>query len=214
MDGSFGFPDTAFALTRARSGMAAHPAEKETAGAGDGTLLAEAAHGDGAAFRALLERYRSLVFANCYRVLGEASEAEDAAQESFARLWKVLGGETAPDRDAGGWLMRVSRNLCIDRLRRRGRWTTDEAVLDAQPDPAPSAEARRQSADVGARVRAALDGLPDRQRAAIAMVHFEGLPQAEAADALNVSVDALESLLARGRRTLRDRLEKDRADLL
>lgn len=197
--------------------MTVEPTEETSAEAGDGDLLAAAAHGDGAAFRYLLDRYAGRVFANCYRVLGESDEAEDATQESFARLWKVLGRKTnasAPDRDAGGWLMRTSRNLCIDRLRRRKRWTTDETVLEMQPDPTPGAEAGRQSRDVGERVRAALNNLPDRQRAAIAMVHFEGLSQTAAAETMGVSVDALESLLARGRRTLRARLEADKGDLL
>lgn len=198
-------------------GMTVEPTDTASAEAGDGDLLAAAARGDGAAFRYLLDRYTGRVFANCYRVLGEADEAEDATQESFARLWKVLGrktGASAPDRDAGGWLMRTSRNLCIDRLRRRKRWTSDERVLEMQADPTPGAETRRQTRDIGTRVREALNSLPDRQRAAIAMVHFEGLPQTEAADAMGVSVDALESLLARGRRTLRARLEPDKADLI
>lgn len=198
-------------------GMTVERTETASSEAGDGDLLTAAARGDGAAFRHLLDRYAGRVFANCYRVLGESDEAEDAMQESFARLWKVLGrhtGAAAPDRDAGGWLMRTSRNLCIDRLRRRKRWTTDETVLEMQPDPTPGAEERRQTQDVGDRVRNALNDLPDRQRAAIAMVHFEGLPQTEAAEAMGVSVDALESLLARGRRSLRARLETAKADLI
>jgi RNA polymerase sigma-70 factor (ECF subfamily) len=184
--------------------------------AGDGTLLAAAAEGEHAAFRSLVSRYADRVFANCQRILADRAEAEDAVQESFARLWRVLdgGGASAPDRDAGGWLMRTSRNLCIDRLRRRKRWVADEGGLDRQLDPDPGAEARLQEQDVGARLSAALDRLPDRQRAAIALVHFDGLPQTEAAAAMDVSVEALESLLARGRRALRDRLKARKEDLL
>lgn len=185
--------------------------------AGDGDLLAAASLGDGSAFRQLLERYVSRVFANCYRVLGETSAAEDATQESFARLWKVIAspeGAAAPDRDAGGWLMRVSRNLCIDRLRRNKGWTTDESILAQQPDPAPNAEAQQQSKDVGSRVQDAIKSLPDRQRTALALVHFDAVPQTEAAAAMGISVDALESLLARARRALKQALADEKDNLL
>jgi RNA polymerase sigma-70 factor, ECF subfamily len=184
---------------------------------GDGDLLSAAAKGDGIAFRHLLDRYMTRVFTNCYRVLGEASEAEDATQESFSRLWKALSNNTgaqAPDRDAGGWLMRTSRNLCIDKLRRRKRWITDDGTMNAQPDDTPNAEAIHQTQDISIRVQAALAGLPDRQRAALALVHFEGISQSEAAHSMGISVDALESLLARGRRTLRSELLDEKQDLL
>lgn len=197
--------------------MTVNPVGEIDANTGDGDLLAAAAQGDGAAFRHLLDRYAERVFANCYRVLGDKSEAEDATQESFTRLWKVLSGQsraTVPDRDAGGWLMRTSRNLCIDRLRKRKAWTLDDAVLTQQPDLTPNAEDRHQSRDLGDAVQNALIGLPDRQRAAIAMVHFEQIPQAEAAEAMSISVQALESLLARGRRGLRTKLERQRENLL
>lgn len=184
---------------------------------GDGDLLSAAAKGDGIAFRHLLDRYMTKVFANCYRVLGESSEAEDATQESFSRLWKVLStsaGAQAPDRDAGGWLMRTSRNLCIDKLRRRKRWITDDDTMNAQPDDTPNAEAMHQTKATSIRVQAALAGLPDRQRAALALVHFEGISQIEAAACMGITVDALESLLARGRRTLRSQLLDEKQDLL
>ncbi|MDF1748069.1 MAG: sigma-70 family RNA polymerase sigma factor [Alphaproteobacteria bacterium] len=185
--------------------------------AGDGDLLSAAARGDGTAFRLLLDRYMTKVFANCYRVLGESSEAEDATQESFSRLWKVLSTNAsaqAPDRDAGGWLMRTSRNLCIDKLRRRKRWVSGDGIMDGHADEKPNAEAMHQSQDVSIRVQKALAGLPDRQRAALALVHFEGVSQGEAAETMGISVDALESLLARGRRSLRSQLLDEKQDLL
>lgn len=184
---------------------------------GDGELLARAADGDGTAFQGILDRHAGRVFATAYRVLGDAAEAEDATQESFTRLWRVLGGGStarAPDRDAGGWLIRAARNLSIDRLRRRKRWTNDEAAMDRHADATPNAEAARQSTDVARRVQSELDALPDRQRAALALVHFEGMRQADAAETLGISVDALESLLARGRRALKARLAADRGDLI
>ncbi|NMM44499.1 sigma-70 family RNA polymerase sigma factor [Rhodospirillaceae bacterium KN72] len=184
---------------------------------GDGDLLEAATAGEPGAFRSLLDRYADRVFANCYRVLGNRTDAEDATQESFARLWKVLSPgakAAAPDRDALGWLLRTSRNLCIDKLRRGKRWVADDDKIAMTADDAPNAEAQRQASDRQNRVRQVLSGLPDRQRVAIALVHFDGLPQADAADSLGISVDALESLLARGRRTLKQRLMSEREDLL
>jgi len=190
---------------------------EDAASMGEGDLLAQALAGETWAFRAILDRHRGRVFANCYRILADSAEAEDAVQECFSRLWDTLTGRSnasAPDRDAGGWLMRTSRNLCIDRLRRRKRWVHDETVMEMQADDSPSAEAGRQTQDVGRAVREAMDGLPDRQRVALAMVHFEGLPQQDAARQMDVSVDALESLLARGRRTLKAALAAKKEDLI
>ena len=110
--------------------------------------------------------------------------------------------------------MRTSRNLCIDKLRRRKRWITDDETMNAQPDDTPNAEAMHQTKDTSSRVQAALAGLPDRQRAALALVHFEGISQIEAAACMGITVDALESLLARGRRTLRSQLLDEKQDLL
>lgn len=196
-------------------GRRAHAADASSMGEGD--LLAEALAGEAWAFRAILERHRARVFANCYRILADSAEAEDAVQECFSRLWDTLTGRSkanAPDRDAGGWLMRTSRNLCIDRLRRRKRWVHDETVMEMQADNSPNAEADRQTSDVGRAVRDALNALPDRQRAALALVHFEGLPQQDAANQMDVSVDALESLLARGRRALKAALAAQKEDLI
>jgi RNA polymerase sigma-70 factor (ECF subfamily) len=82
------------------------------------------------------------------------------------------------------------------------------------PDPASDEGLRSRDIDRTRSVRRALAELPDRQRVALTLVHFEGLSNIEAAAALEVSVDALESLLARGRRTLRESLAADKDDLL
>lgn len=146
-------------------------------------------------------------------MLGDAAEAEDVAQEVFLRVWKA-----APQWRPGGalfstWMHRVAMNLCTDRLRRR-RETPAEDAGATLADGAPSPASALQAGERRAAVEAALAALPERQRAAIVLAHFQELPAAEAAAILEVSVEALESLLARARRALKAALAAQVADLL
>jgi len=165
--------------------------------------LTRAARGDRQACQILVERHLPGVFRFSRRMLRSEQDAEDVAQETFLRLWKTA------DRFEGRsalrtWLFRVAHNLCIDQLRRRREVALDEShdAPTSQPGPL-RLIAQRERAES---VRRAIEALPERQRAAITLVHHEGLPQSEAADVLGVSVDALESLLSRGRRALRKAL--------
>jgi RNA polymerase sigma-70 factor (ECF subfamily) len=136
-----------------------------------------------------------------HRMLGEASEAEDMAQEAFLRAWKQAPNWQPGKAKFDTWLHRVALNLCYDRLRRRR-----EVIMDEPPeraDPAPSAEDGLQAQETSRRVAAALQRLPDRQREAIVLCHYQELGNIEAAGVMGVSVEALESLLGRGRRALR-----------
>jgi len=137
-----------------------------------------------------------------YRMLHDRTEAEDIAQETFLRLWKDAG-HYEPRARVGTWLHRIAHNLCVDRLRRSRERPTER--LDEEPasqQPAGLLERKR----VAGAVQRALGSLPERQRAAITLVHYQGLSANEAAEVLDVTVEALESLLARGRRALREEL--------
>lgn len=179
----------------------------------DADLLARTARGDRSAARVLTLRLTPRVYAHALRVLGDRAEAEDVAQEALMRLWRI-----APDWQAGQakvttWLYRVTANLCTDRLRRAGRRGPS---LDALPDPAdptPDAAARMQDAARTAAVQTALTALPDRQRQAIVLRHFEGLANPEIAEILEISTEAVESLTARGKRALAAALSGQKAAL-
>lgn len=179
----------------------------------DDALLVLYANGDRAAATALAARLTPFVFRVAFRMLGDRSEAEDVAQEALIRLWK-----TAPDWRQGEakvttWLYRVTSNLCLDRLRRKKPLGLDEI---AEPtDETPSAEVKMQSADRASALYAALEELPDRQRQAVVLRHLEGLANPEIADALSLSVEAVESLVARGKRKLGEILsgQKDKLGL-
>jgi RNA polymerase sigma-70 factor (ECF subfamily) len=167
----------------------------------DEALVARVAEGDPAAVRALVARKLPRLMSLGQRMLGEASEAEDMAQEAFLRAWKQAPNWRPGKAKFDTWLHRVALNLCYDRLRRRREVVTDEPP--ERPDPAPSAEEGMQAQDTSRRVAAALQQLPDRQREAIVLCHYQELGNIEAAAVMGVSVEALESLLGRGRRALR-----------
>lgn len=182
--------------------------QQEQAAEADEALLARFARGDQAAARELVSRHLPRVFATASRMLGDRTEAEDIAQEAMLRLWKI-----APDWQTGRaqvstWLYRVASNLCIDRIRRRSRIDPREAPDRA--DDAPGSEAQLQTRARSRALHAALVELPERQRLAIMLRHFEGHTNPDIAARLEVSVDAVESLLARGRRTLSKKLASQR----
>jgi RNA polymerase sigma-70 factor, ECF subfamily len=161
------------------------------------------AQGDQQAYRQLMNRHLRGVHAFAYRMLGSRAEAEEVSQECFLRLWKHAGRYVARAKPST-WLYRIAHNLAIDRLRRRREGSHPDALEEA-------AASERQSALVHDRqvarvVELALQDLPERQRAAIGLVHYQGLSNAEAAEVLGIGVRALESLLARARRQLKEQL--------
>ncbi len=138
------------------------------------------------------------------RMLGDASEAEDVTQDLFLKVWKHAAAWRPGPAKFDTWMHRVALNLCYDRLRRRREITTD--ALPERVDDGPAADAGLIAAETSVQVSAALARLPDRQREAIVLVHYQDMTNIEAAALMEVSVEALESLLSRGRRTLRDTL--------
>lgn len=178
----------------------------------DRALLARLSARDAGAFRALVERHLPLLLGVARRMLHDDAEAEDVAQEALVKLWQ--GGAALEIGESGvrPWLRRVTTNLCIDRIR-SGRRTD---VTDKIPDrPIPASQlASLTENDLATRVNRALLALPERQRQALVLFHFEGLSQIEVGAALGVSDEAVESLLSRARRALRSTLKDDWQQLL
>jgi RNA polymerase sigma-70 factor (ECF subfamily) len=176
------------------------PKAKTGSSRGADDLLARLARRDEAAFAELIRHHFDRIYRIAWRVLGGAADAEDVAQEAFLKAW-TAPGQIRDARAIGAWLSRVATNLALDRLRRRRPDTPGE--LPDLADPAAAADRGLQRTSLEAEVAAALTALPDRQRAALVLVHFEGLGNVEAAEMLGVSVEAVESLLARARRSLK-----------
>lgn len=171
----------------------------------DDTLLARAAGGDRRAFALLARRHTPKALSVAQRILGSAAEADEVVQEAWLRVWNKAG-QWRPDGTArfSTWLHRIVVNLCLDRRRRPVMAGLEEAPEEEDPTPsAPDLLARRQ---VDGQVAGALAELPERQRAALSLCYYEELTAVEAGRILDLSVAAMESLLARARRALRARL--------
>ncbi len=170
----------------------------------DELLVRQVARGDAGAMARLVSAKLPRMLALARRMLGDAAEADDVAQEVFLRVWQGAGRWKSGAARFDTWMHRVALNLCYDRLRRRVPVAGDPPE---QADEAPGADQGLIAADVGRRVERALQALPPRQREAVVLCHYQDLTNIDAAALMEVSVDALESLLARGRRGLRDQLK-------
>ena len=167
----------------------------------DAELIERVGHADPAAVRALVARKLPRLLALAARLLGDRGEAEDVAQETFMRAWKQAPHWREGEARFDTWLHRVALNLCYDRLRAHRETAVDELPDEADPGAAPDAVLEARSR--GERVRAALAALPVRQREALVLCYYQELSNLEAAGLMGISVDALESLLARARRSMR-----------
>lgn len=168
----------------------------------DTALLAAVADGDHGAFSTLMDRHGPRALALAIRMTGTRQDAEDIVQEAFLRVWRHAGRwDPSGGARFSTWLYRIVLNLCLDRKRRAPMAPLDEI---AEPeDPSPDGLQQYSGEQARELVQEALESLPERQRAALALCYFGNVSGQEAADSLEMSVSALESLLVRGRRALR-----------
>lgn len=177
----------------------------------DDALLVLFANGDGEAARMLTLRHVPRLVRVAGRMLGDLAEAEDVAQETMLRLWRMAPDWRPGEAKVTTWLQRVAMNLCTDRLRKRRT-----VHIDAVPEPEDGQASVTDSmieADRSRALQAALDQLPERQRQAVVLRHLEGLSNPEIAEVMDIGVEAVESLTARGKRALAAALAGRRAEL-
>ncbi len=179
----------------------------------DDVLLQRYAAGDRLAARALTLRLTPVVFAQAYRSLGNQADAEDVTQEALMRLWRQAPEWRVGEAKVTTWLYRVTANLCTDRLRRRGKTGPALDEIAEPEDPKPGVETVLQDKARVSALELAMSGLPDRQREAVSLRHIEELSNPEIADRLQVSVEAVESLVSRAKRALKAALT-DQKDAL
>lgn len=157
--------------------------------------------GDREGFARIVEAYQNPVYNLCYRMLGNAAEAEDAAQETFVRAYAALISYQ-PERRLSAWILAIASHHCIDRLRRRRpNW------LSLDDEPAPELEdfaqiTPEQSAlrsELQREVQAALNRLPPPYRVPLILRFWHDMSYQEIADTLGLSVQAVKTRLHRGR---------------
>jgi RNA polymerase sigma-70 factor (ECF subfamily) len=176
----------------------------------DETLVAAVARGEERALELLIRRHGGWAARFAERLTGNAAMADEVVQNGFLKIWQKAGTWEGRSRFST-WFYRVLHNLAIDQLRaqRNDHDELDESLHDERAGPQRLAERDQRDA----RVRAALATLPERQRLALMLSHYEGCSQAEAAAILGIGEGALESLLSRARATLRNALSDERGDI-
>ena len=157
--------------------------------------------GDQQAYTRLLDRHLNSVHAYVFRMTNNRADAEDIAQETFLRVWHRARTFKPGRVRFTTWLCRIAHNRCVDEFRKR-RPTVD-TELEAMADDAPGADDLSIAEERRKAVHAGIAALPERQRSALVLCQIQGRSNREAAQILDVSVDALESLIARARRTLK-----------
>lgn len=170
----------------------------------DEALMQRIARGDEPAFRTLARRHLPAMVGLARRILGNAAEAEDVAQEAMLRVW-THAPRWQPLAAFRTWLTRVVVNLCLDR-KRRAAWVELEAAGEIA-DATPGAEEKSEADERERLLMAAIDKLPARQRSAIVLTYSEGLSNVQVAEILDTSVSAVETLLVRGKQNLRRALK-------
>lgn len=180
----------------------------------DEDLMLRIGEGDQTAYGMLVDRHLSLNLGYATKLLGNASEAEEVMQEAFMRVWKHASRfDPARKTRFTTWFYRVVTNLCYDVGRKRKPQEKVE-VLDTIASDDMSADNVIAVDQRSTQIKTALEEIPQRQSTAIMLCYFQGLSNREAAEVMEVSLNALESYLVRGRRNLADILREDKENLL
>jgi len=174
----------------------------DLARADDAALVALVGTGSAAAFGVLVERHGAALYRVAVRMLADVHEAEDVVEDCFVRLWQHAAGWQPSGAGLVGWLHRVTINLCFDRKRRFRVISTPD--LPDSVDDAPLADRLIEAEQAHAEMSAALAALPAHYHAALVLCYIQGFSNAAAADMLNLNLKAMESLLHRARRHLRE----------
>jgi RNA polymerase sigma-70 factor (ECF subfamily) len=176
----------------------------------DQELVARALEGDQGAFAELVEAYQRPVYNLTYRMLGEAREAEDAAQEAFLRAYQHLD-RYDPQRSFKTWLLSIASNYCIDRLRkRRLTWLSIDEPLPPHPaltSDTPGPETATLSGERSEAVQELLSDLAPDYRAAVVLRYWYDMPYAEIAAMLDTTESAIKSRLFRARQMLAQKVQ-------
>ncbi|OGO35004.1 MAG: hypothetical protein A2W35_17620 [Chloroflexi bacterium RBG_16_57_11] len=165
--------------------------------------LSKAQQGDPQAFTSLVEAYQRPVFNLCYRMLGNAQDAEDAAQETFLRAYKNMR-RYDNSRPFSTWLLSIAAHHCIDQVRKRRYLvlSIEELPVPDLPEPALGVEASLSRKEEQQRVRLVLETLDPLDRAAVVMYYWYDFSYEEICQALSLTMSSVKSRLHRARRSM------------
>ena len=182
--------------------------------ADDFHLIQLAGAGDTAAFETLIERHQRLVTGTVARMLGDNSDVEDIAQLVFMRVWKSARSYV-PRAKFTTWLLKITRNLVFNELRRRARHSTSSLQMESADGIRPIPDERASAPDdalleqeLQRAIDQAIAQLPETQRMAVVLRRYHELSYEEIAEVLGHSVPAVKSLLFRARTELRNQLHR------
>lgn len=179
---------------------------------GDHDLVALIVDGSAAAFSVLVERHATRHVAFAERVTGSRSDAEDVVQDCFIKLWNAPEKFNPEKARFGTWFYRVVMNRCLDGKRKKSPLPLPDNF--DQVDDGPGPDCGMEGLQLAARMKDALDALPERQKAALVLTYYEELSNQDAASVMDMNIKALESLLLRARRSLSKHLADSKHDLL
>ena len=163
--------------------------------------------GGRSAYQTLVKRHLKSISHYAYRLLGNQKDTQDITQEVFLRLWTNAQKWDSEKSKLTTWLHRITHNLCIDYLRKNGRMQTQDSFDDEAADsPSNNEESIGENSDKTKLLREAISALPENQRSALSLCHYQGFSNKEAAVIMNITVKALESAIARAKRSLREKL--------
>jgi RNA polymerase sigma-70 factor (ECF subfamily) len=190
------------------------PAGSSDEDAKDVALMQLAGTGDAVAFEELVERHQRLVLGTVARMLGNNSEVEDIAQQVFVRVWRNAK-RYVPRAKFTTWLLKITRNLVFNELRRRSRHAQVPLQVEAEDEERPIRDERATAPDASLleqelqdAIESAIAQLPETQRMAVVLRRYDDLSYEQIADVLDQSVPAVKSLLFRARTELRTRLSR------
>jgi len=178
----------------------------------DAELMRRTAAGEERAFEELIERHQSRVIGTVAKMLGDASAAEDLAQQVFIRVWQSAPRYAATAKFTT-WLMTITRNLVFNETRRRGRarffpMEHEDGSPREIPDAISLEPGRNlEEKELQKAIEEAVASLPEQQRLALILRRYEGMDYEEIADVLETTIPSVKSLLFRAREALRSRLE-------
>ena len=173
----------------------------------DEELMQAVCMGERSAYQTLVKRHLKSISHYAYRLLGNQKDTQDITQEVFLRLWTNAQKWKPEKSKLTTWLHRIAHNLCIDYLRKHGRMQTQDSFDDEAADsPSNNEESIGENSDKTKLLREAISALPENQRSALSLCHYQGFSNKEAAVIMNITVKALESAIARAKRSLREKL--------